>query len=122
GADGTVVLVQMRAAGKAAAGDEGMELREVAVKFLRDDTPKVKLADARRVDDPAAEFEFDEFGSRRGVPPLLVHLADFADLQPQSRLDCIQQRGLADTTLPSDYSLAVMQFVAESVEALSGVN
>ena len=116
GAASSWVWVQ---SGKAHNGYIRPKLGEEAFHFFRDDVPQLKLPDARRIDDPAAEFETDQLGGRRRVPAFLVHFADRADAQRQFRLNRVQQRRLADAALPRKDRGAILQQLAKPVEALS---
>ena len=62
--DRAAVLVRVRAVGEAAQRHKRPKLGEEALHFLGDDVPQLELADARRIDDPAAEVEL---GSARAV-------------------------------------------------------
>ena len=55
--DGTVRFVRVRTVGKAAARDERPEFDEEALDLFGPHVPELHLADARRVDHPAAEIE-----------------------------------------------------------------
>src|SRR5262245_33714361 len=100
--DGAVLLVRVGAIGEAAQGHEWPKLREEALHFLRQQVPQLKLANARRIDHPAAEVQLDQLRRRGRVPALLCRFTDLADTQPQVRLHRIEQRRFANTALAGE--------------------
>ena len=80
----------------------------------------MKLANAGRVDDVAAERERDEHGGRRRVAALLRFHADGLHAQCEVRLDCIQERRLADAALAADDAFRASESLAEAVDAEAG--
>src|SRR4051794_37954515 len=55
--DGAVRFVCVRAVGKAAETDVGTDVAIKSGDFFGDDVPQAKLADARRIDDEATDFQ-----------------------------------------------------------------
>ncbi len=113
----TMVFVRVGAIGKAAAAYVGSQFAEVTGDFFRDHVPKLKLANAGRVDDVAAERQRDELGGCGRVAPLLGFFAHRLYAQCQARLDCVQQRRLADAALARDHAFCAGQTLTESVDA-----
>ena len=72
-------------------GDEGAELDEVGFDIDRLDGPELELADARRVDDPPAAGQRDEFGHTGGVPPLAGIGTDGGCAETQAGLDDVEE-------------------------------
>ena len=68
-----------------------MKLDEVALDLFRNDIPQRHLADAWRVDDPAAGFERDQLCAPRRVFSFLRPRADFAGVEDKARLNGVQQ-------------------------------
>src|SRR5262249_61726258 len=79
--DRAALFVRVRAIRKGAQRHERAEFGEESLDFFGNDVPELELADAGRIDDPAAEVELDEFGGRRRVSPFLAAGAHFADAQ-----------------------------------------
>ena len=87
---------------KFAAVDKGTDVSEHACDLCRDYIPQLKLADARRVDDVTTSIKRNQFGRGGCVSALIVFTTDVSDAKRKSRLDRVQNRGLAHATLSRD--------------------
>ena len=107
--DGAVRLVRMGAVGKPAVVDVDPQVAKEPGDLLGNHVPQLKLADAGSVHDIAARGQRHQLRRGRGVPSLLVLLADRVDPQLQPRFDRIEHRGFADAALPGDHRLLPAQ-------------
>ena len=97
----TEILVLMRAIRIAAETDIRPDIAIEPGQFLGNDVPKLKLTDARRIDQVTTTRQRNELCRRGRVPPLLVFSTDLLDSEVQSWFDGIQQGGFPDATLSS---------------------
>src|SRR5262245_52183308 len=100
--DGAVGFMHVRAVGIAAQADIGTDVAVVTRDLFWHDVPELKLPDARRIDDKAADRERDQAGDRRRMLSFLILAADFADAQGQFGLNSVEQRRFADAALAGD--------------------
>ena len=70
--------------GKAAQADVRAEVAVQASDFFRNDVPQLKLADARSIDNVAADFQRDQASDRCSVFALLILTADGGDAEASS--------------------------------------
>src|SRR5262245_11037295 len=76
---GALGLVSMRAVGIAAVTDVGADIAVVAGDFFGHDVPKLKLSNARRIDDEAAHRQRNQAGDGGRVLALLILATDLGD-------------------------------------------
>ena len=82
--------------------------------------PELHLADARRVDHPAAKIERMQNGGARCVPALARPVADDVGFQPQVGLHGIEQRRLAHAALPGDHGFVAAEQALQILDARRG--
>src|SRR5436190_567671 len=100
--DGAIGLVRVGAVGEAAKADVGPNVAIEAGDFFGHDVPKLKLPDAGRIDDEAADFERNQAGDRGGVFAFFVLAADFADAKGEFWLDGVEERRFSHAALSGD--------------------
>ena len=104
---------------KFAAVDKGADVSEHARDLCWDYIPQLKLTDARCVDDVTTSIKRNQFGRRGCVPALIVFTTDVSDTKRKSRLDRVQNRGLAHATLSRDDAVLSRHDLFQQVHPLS---
>ena len=117
----TALLVGVRAVREPAQCDEWSELDKEPLDLLGDHVPECQLPDSGRIDDIATVVEFNQLGAAGDMPSLAGGLADFSGDQPQARLDHVEQRRLANTTLTGKDRLAIRQKLPEPRNPRTGL-
>ena len=116
---GAAGFVRVRAVGKFAAAYIGPQIAHPAANLFRHHVPKLKLPNARRVDDITAGRQRNQFGGRGRVPTFLRFGADRGNAQVQFRLDRVQQRGFSDAALPNDDARSPTDYAAQPLDTKS---
>src|SRR5262249_10332328 len=89
-------LVLVAAIVEFAISEELLKFRETVDQIIRVKVQYFQLPQSRRVCDPSPEAQRNKLRSRRRMPTFVGHISNFAGLEVQARMDCIEQARLAD--------------------------
>jgi len=119
--DGTVLFVGMGTVRKATTILVGPQVPKESKDLFGNQVPVHELSQSRRVDDVAAERQFQKFRRRCRVGAFEC-VADFADSQIERRFHGVQQRRLADTALTENDAFPILQLQPQSVHTKTAPN